>query len=201
MSRPRRPQGRAEVRRALVDAAATLMAERGPSVSVRDVAAAASVNHGLVHRHFGSKQALLAAVMDSLAAELFDVLPPPTEDETLETLLPPVFAATRDRRYWRVLARAVLEGHDPQALQGSFPIVTRIAAAVRRRLGLPERGDAPDLADSITAGLVGTGLGLVMFEPYLRAATGVDPNRIPGLGGDLCRAVAFLPSMLAALSP
>lgn len=190
MSRSRRPQGRAEVRRALVDAAATLMAERGPSVSVRDVAAAADVNHGLVHRHFGSKQALLAEVMDALSAELSDVLPPPTEDETLEMLLPPVFAATRDRRYWRVLARAVLEGHDPQQLQGSFPIVTRIAAAVRRRLGLPDRGDAPDLADSITAGLVGTGLGLVMFEPYLRAATGVD---LPG-------AAALLPSVLTALS-
>src|SRR5216684_4930528 len=66
-----RPQGREAVMAAVLDAAMTLFAARGPaSVSVRDIAAAAGVNHALVHRHFGSKQAVLRAVLERAAHEL-----------------------------------------------------------------------------------------------------------------------------------
>ena len=59
------------MRAALLDAAATLFSARGPaSVSVRDIAAHAGVNHGLVHRHFGSKQALVAGVLERGAREI-----------------------------------------------------------------------------------------------------------------------------------
>src|SRR4051812_18429016 len=66
-----RPRGREAVMAAVLDAAMTLFAARGPaSVSVRDIAAAAGVNHALVHRHFGSKQAVLRAVLERAAYEL-----------------------------------------------------------------------------------------------------------------------------------
>ena len=54
-----RPVGKAKVKSALQMAALTLLAERGMSFSIREVAKLARVNHGLVHRHFGSKEALL----------------------------------------------------------------------------------------------------------------------------------------------
>ncbi|SVB85035.1 uncharacterized protein METZ01_LOCUS237889 [marine metagenome] len=54
-----RPVGKAKVKSALQKAALTLLAERGMSFSIREVAKLARVNHGLVHRHFGSKEALL----------------------------------------------------------------------------------------------------------------------------------------------
>ncbi len=54
-----RPVGKAKVKSALQKAALTLLAERGMSFSIRQVAKLARVNHGLVHRHFGSKEALL----------------------------------------------------------------------------------------------------------------------------------------------
>ena len=69
------PSGRDEVSAAVLAAAAELFAERGPSAtSIRDVAARAKVNHGLVHRHFGSKEKLVGAVLDHLAAELNTLL-------------------------------------------------------------------------------------------------------------------------------
>jgi AcrR family transcriptional regulator len=49
---------------AILRAAAELFAERPPSrVTIRDVAARAGVNHSLVHRHYGTKDNLLRAVM------------------------------------------------------------------------------------------------------------------------------------------
>ncbi|WP_131725063.1 helix-turn-helix domain-containing protein, partial [Mycobacteroides abscessus] len=42
--------------------------EKGPAAtSIREVATRAGVNHGLVHRHFGSKRQLLAATLQHLA--------------------------------------------------------------------------------------------------------------------------------------
>src|SRR5258708_39978720 len=65
-----RPRGREAVMTAVLDAAMALFAAHGPaSVSVRDIAAAARVNHALVHRHFGSKQEVLRAVLDRAVTE------------------------------------------------------------------------------------------------------------------------------------
>ena len=48
-------------------AAVELLAERGPrEMTVRDVAERAGVNHALVHRHFGTKDALIRAVVAEL---------------------------------------------------------------------------------------------------------------------------------------
>jgi TetR/AcrR family transcriptional regulator, repressor for neighboring sulfatase len=58
-----RPVGKAAVMRALQTAALALLAERGIQFSIRQVAELAGVNHGLVHRHFGSKEALLTAAI------------------------------------------------------------------------------------------------------------------------------------------
>ena len=65
------PTGRDEVVAAILDSAAEMFAERGPAAaSIRDIAARAHVNHGLVFRHFGTKEQLVAAVLDHLAANL-----------------------------------------------------------------------------------------------------------------------------------
>ena len=54
---PEKPSG------AILRAAAELMAEHSPSsVSLREVAARAGVNYGLIHRHFGTKDRLLVAL-------------------------------------------------------------------------------------------------------------------------------------------
>ncbi|HKA54328.1 MAG TPA: helix-turn-helix domain-containing protein, partial [Candidatus Binatia bacterium] len=120
-----RPRGREAVMAAVLDAATTLFAARGPAaVSVRDVAAAAGVNHALVHRHFGSKQAVLRAVLERAAYELAAVAATITETQGGIAQL---FAASAERAtYWRALARAILDGENPRALQRDFPTVRRM---------------------------------------------------------------------------
>ena len=63
-----KPLGKQEVVAAVLAAASELFAEQGPAAtSIREVAARAGVNHGLLHRHFGSKRELLAATLQYLA--------------------------------------------------------------------------------------------------------------------------------------
>lgn len=167
------PRGRDAVRAALVAAATRLFADRGPAaVSVRDLAAEAGVNHGLVHRHFGSKEGLLAVVMTDLAGQVQDALGEAAEDESLGDLVQRIAAATEQvESYWRILARVILEGRDPAELQQGFPVMGRIMAAARRQA--TNQADA----DAGVVMLAAFALGMRTFEPYLQVATGRKGKR------------------------
>ncbi len=165
-----KPQGREQVRAALLAAAAELFADRGPSaVSVREVAARAGVNHGLVHRHFGSKEALLRDCMTELTRQIADEI-----DSSAPLLEVPADLLARLERsaYWKVLARALLDGADPKQLQESFPVVAALLADVRRALrqGQLAVGTDPRV---LTAMGVAFGLGWLLFEPFLLVSTGL----------------------------
>src|SRR5262245_13339449 len=122
---PAPPRGQRETVAALIDATISLLAERGPAaLSVRDIAAHAGVNHGLVHRHFGSKQALVRAALDRLAGELYETAGAASLDVAGLSAL---FTATAQHEtYWRALARTVLDGEAPRAFQSRFPTFRRV---------------------------------------------------------------------------
>jgi AcrR family transcriptional regulator len=174
------PKGRDEVRRALIGAATELFAEQGPArVGVREIADRAGVNHGLVHRHFGSKENLLRAVLDDLSGRIWRGVDPTPSDagapasETMATLSAAFEAVTRNPLYFRVLARALLDGYEPRDLQSAYPVVEALVAALdssRDRGELDPRID-PRMAVAL---LVSTALGWLVFEPYVLLATGQD---------------------------
>jgi AcrR family transcriptional regulator len=60
-----RPTGAQEVRAAVVRAASRRFAAEGTHASLRDIAADADVNIGLIHRHIGNKRDLVQAVLAS----------------------------------------------------------------------------------------------------------------------------------------
>jgi TetR/AcrR family transcriptional regulator, repressor for neighboring sulfatase len=60
-----KPVGKDATTTALLDAADFLFGEKGPNaVTIREISGMANVNHALLHRHFGSKAALLDAILD-----------------------------------------------------------------------------------------------------------------------------------------
>lgn len=72
---PQTPRARAKAdrRRALLDAAARLFAERGfDRVSIEDLGAAAGVSGPAVYRHFAGKQSVLAALLTDVSRDLLD---------------------------------------------------------------------------------------------------------------------------------
>ncbi len=171
MSTP--PRGKEAVKAALIDAAAELFASKGPAaVGVREIAQLAGVNHGLVHRHFGSKEALLLAVMNHLSSQVAQAIGPRKPDERLADLLAPVFVQAREtQQHWRILAMALLEGRKPEEIQAGFPVFERLLEAARRA--------EPDgmTAESFTSILVGMGLGMLIFAPWLQSASGQDDEQ------------------------
>jgi AcrR family transcriptional regulator len=168
------PRGRDAIRSAVVDAAAELFARHGTmGVSIRDIAARAGVNHGLVHRHFGTKDVLVREVMESLGAELAGVS---RRERTSEASLPlDLMGALGESRYVRVLARALLDGADVSALQGRFPVVDALLDAAR---AAKRSGDLREDLDPkmVVAIAVALGLGWLLFEPFVLASVGLKKS-------------------------
>lgn len=172
------PRGREQVCAALIQAAAELFAERGPAgVSVRDVAARAGVNHGLVHQYFGSKRALLGEVLDFLAEGI--------SLQAEEVEITELLEATAGNPFWRVLARTILDGEDLGKLQKSFPTVGRIVDFFD---GLRAQGRLDDFDPKILSALVvGLGLGWLLFEPFLVPAARLDDRPVSSVRDEFRR--------------
>jgi len=168
-------RGREAVRTALLDSATALFAARGVrAVSVREIAAAAGVNHGLVHRHFGSKEAVVRAVLDRSAREIAASAAAVGGEQPEWSRL---FASLTERdAFWRILARAMLDGEDPTAMQSEFPVLRLLVdtfAAMQRR-GALDRAFDPGL---VAAGVAGLVMGWLVFEPFLVAGTDLGRGR------------------------
>ena len=155
-----KPIGKDEVSAAVLQAASELFAEKGPgATSIREVAARAGVNHGLLHRHFGSKRQLLAATLqhlaDSAAALRESGAPQAQVEATYE------FQA-------RVMVRSMLDGFPIEELQQRFPGMERFLEQVRA--GHTDEHQARLLAAHAMALQFGWGL----MAPTLRVAFGLN---------------------------
>jgi AcrR family transcriptional regulator len=140
--------------------AADLFAERGPgATSLRDIAAHSGVNQGLIFRHIGNKEAVVAAVLDYVADDLAAAR---EAGQTLDDL------EAKAERSWKVIARALLDGFDVGQLQRRFPNVETL-------LDVARVGGADDAeARMAAAHAAAMQLGWRLFEPFLRAATGLQ---------------------------
>jgi TetR/AcrR family transcriptional regulator, repressor for neighboring sulfatase len=152
---------------AVLAAAAELFAKKGPAAtSIRDIAVRSGVNHGLVYRHFGTKEELVAAVLDHLSDEVAAMADTGAGSNGLDAVV---------ERHWRVIARAILDGYPVGRLQRRFPYVSRLVERAE-----PHHPD--DLAARLAAGnAVALELGWRLFEPFVRSATGtrdVPPPRL-----------------------
>lgn len=145
---------------AILEAATDLFAERGPAAtSIRDIAARSNVNHGLVFRHFGTKEQLVGAVLDHLGANLSMLLGTDTPPAVLEKSLD---------RQMRVMARTVLDGYPAGQLQKRFPNIATLLDGVRPLY------DDDVKARLAVANALALQFGWRLFAPILRSATGIE---------------------------
>jgi AcrR family transcriptional regulator len=155
-----------------VDAAARLLAARPPAaVSVRDIAEEAGVNHGLVHRYFGSKDALVRAALRSRAAASMEQFA--GVDDVPELLVRLRRAAADPHSGWRLLAHSLLDGYGEEIAQGDFPWIPRFVdniAEAQKAGAVRDDLDPTDVARLMLA----TMLGWLQFHEYIAASTHVE---------------------------
>jgi AcrR family transcriptional regulator len=116
------------------------------------------VNHGLVYRHFGTKEELVAAVLDHVSDQVNEAIAVSSAD-----------TQARAERQWRVLAHTILDGYPVGRLQRRFPFVSQLVEEAGRH------------TDDVTAARMAAGhvvaleLGWQLFKPFILAATGLAP--------------------------
>ena len=157
------PRGGPAVREALMAAAAELFARRGPhAVSVREVAAAAQVNHGLVHHYFGGKDELVAAVLDHLADLAAEEVATHGDPSAIYAEGGPTAV------HGRIVAHLLVSGTDLSRLRRSFPAMD----ALRQRFR--DGGLSAEEASERSAQVVAMIMGWQLFEPFLAVANGLE---------------------------
>ncbi len=158
----KQPVGRTEVEEALLEAAADLMAERGPdAISGRDIAKRAGVNYGLLHHYFGPKSVILNAALARLRA---DFITQYVESEDGDRLAPILELPTR---LVRAVAFAELSPSGIIERDEDFPILRRELAVMADQLG--STTDDPDV-QARAAVWAAAQLGWVLFEDLLSGA-------------------------------
>ena len=158
--------GRDEVIRRLVAAAATLFADAGPDgVSLRQVAAKAEVNYGLIHQYVGTKDDLLRLVFRSVSENAAGRF---AEGGDLDAAIDSFAGAdSQPSQYVRMLAWALLQGRDAQGLLGRSPALTALLARI---------DPAPDgsiEARMRLASAVAMGLGWQLFGTFIANGVGL----------------------------
>lgn len=160
----RRNRPASEVRGRILEAAATLFAERTPAaVTLREIAERAGVQHSLIIRHFESKAGLIRAVVSQTATDYaasVTLARDPADGfvRALDHLLANRVAAG-------AFATARLTDPAPQDLQASYP-----GATLHREL--LEAAAGPDSRDPRIVAAVGVCFlaGWTMLEDWARAA-------------------------------
>ena len=164
--RPPLRLGPDEVVARLVEAGTELFARSGPdAVSLREVAAAAGVNHGLIHRYVGSKSDLLRLIFDHATSDAMaavaGVSDPTRALERLDYL-------PRVQSDWvRLLCWILLTGRtEVMDMEHPYPLETVVAQAA---------GDEDAVRQQLANDILMM-LAEEIFGDYVRAAVGLDPE-------------------------
>jgi TetR/AcrR family transcriptional regulator, repressor for neighboring sulfatase len=177
------PQGdSAATRQVILAAARELFAARGvDGVSVRQIAAAGGVNHALVHRYFGAKSEMVAAILEAEAEAMSSIGRP--DAGAVESL-----AAFRDvldyvlaegRTSLLLMLRAELDGLGPERLLEGSPLrpLDQLQGWLAGHRSAAAGFDPQALAMVLGAAI----MGLAALQPMLAAGVGLadaDPDDV-----------------------
>ena len=184
-------QGRAVVTKAAILAAARhLFAQRDlASVSIRDIAEAAGVSHGLVQRYFGAREQMIAEIIRQ-EVEAFTTSPPPlptadVDDHGAEFRT--WFAAGFDHfhDYAALIVRAELAGVRPETmLDPATPTpAAQLADHIAALRAAARSAEGPDarVAEGPDARIISAYINAALFSfstmaPWLMASVGLSAD-------------------------
>jgi AcrR family transcriptional regulator len=173
----------AATRRALIDAAAELIAERGPAAaSVKAITEHSQVSRGLIGWHFGSKDQLVVEVVERSMSEIESALRRSVSNASTASFatLSSAFGATASSTSGRVLVMTlahVLAHRDNVAVayaRGARRLVD-VAAGVAASSGVAEPEQAL-VASTFVASMLGFGLQRAL-DPELAPRAGATIGR------------------------
>jgi AcrR family transcriptional regulator len=183
---PVRKRRTAEVARsAILDAAERRLIAAGPAgIRLQEVAADVGVSHPTVLHHFGSREALVAAVVERLVTALHvevleAIAQAPAGEGNLAALLERVATVLGERGHGRVLAWLALSGHGADLAEQRFASV--VAAAHGRRRQQRDGGPVPALEDTaftILLAFLALFGGSILAPELARSAGLGDPVRM-----------------------
>ena len=180
----------ATARDALLRSAIELFAERGPaSISVRDIARHAGVNQGLIYRHFGSRDALLAEAIEQGSSGLFPaaLATDGFDFDAMSWLLHHTSTAPR------LIARTLVDDVDIATVRRRFPVFRQLLGAYDH---VPTGAGPADLTDPRVAVVAAAGmaLGSAIWGDHLRRALGLgERDGIDAAIADLARVLVAAP--------
>ena len=182
---PRRPAGSPagpdEVRRAVLDAAAALFAQRGvDAVSLRDIAAAADVHVALIIRYIGHREELVAEVFRRVSDQVARAVqenPLAGQGFSPDTVM---------GKWVRIAAALVISGRSLESRRDFNPVVA-MAQTLMAGYGMAE-----EAARLRAAQIVAAALGWRIFEAYLVEAGGLGDVPLETLRDELARSARRL---------
>lgn len=191
----RRERGAAD---AILEAAGELFMDASPSkVTLRDVAERAGVNYGLIHRHFGTKEALLTARFRQLTAYGATHIRKSVDAVDATEAL---FDASAGG-FARMFASVVLDGVPAEHVFGDTSAAQAYTALLE---DLWERGPrAPVPAADfdprvVTAFVMLNVMVWDLFAPYMQVLASIDDRELPDVRDEVLR---LMQRSVVALGP
>jgi TetR/AcrR family transcriptional regulator, repressor for neighboring sulfatase len=177
------PRGDSAVTRQVILAAAReLFAAHGvDGVSVRQIAAKAGVNHALVHRYFGAKDDMVAAILLAEGQRMSALGRPEADAETSLAALREILlhALSEGRTSLLLMLRAEIDGLTPERMLAGEPL--RPLLLLRTWLAENASQDSQLDAQALTMVVGAAMMGLASCQPMLAAgadATGEDQDEL-----------------------
>jgi AcrR family transcriptional regulator len=172
-----------KTRAAILDAARLLFAEQELSeVSIRDIADAAGVSHGLVQQYFGTREQMIAAIIAHEIERFSDeMLPTPTGTtvEDFQVLHERLKAGERSfRQYALLILRAELAGIEPEKMldPAARTPALQLADAIADIQSRTATGRPPMDPKLVSAYINASIFAFGAMSPWLMTAVGLVPE-------------------------
>lgn len=165
-----KPHGRDEIVDSIIDATISLWTAQGTEgLSLRSIAARAGVNYGLVHRHFGTKDAVIRAAMDRVVKKSLEFIDGSENlTDAIDRVLPYSTGSHARLLAWTIL-QYVVEDILPER-DMFLERLRELALVDKQRVTAEDKLEAAVTVGSVMAMLWGWRL----FEPYLLRELGLQ---------------------------